>query len=170
MAIELKTLEKDDAERFASEMQAAFQLAVDDAPESAPLPVLPRRDIDASLAHEGAEALVAWEDGEPVGGAIIFPDQETREHECALLYVAARAHGKGIGTRLWSAIEEHYPDAKAWRLCTPCCEQRNIHFYLRKCGFHIVDLFEDSTAGTDCPAEERDMMFSFLKRLDGRWG
>lgn len=168
MNLQPKPLEPQDLETFASNMQAAFQLAVNSASEDMPLPVLPREDIDASLAAPNAEALVAWMGNTPVGGAVLFLNHKTQEHECALLYVAAHMHGKGIGSRLWELIEKRYPDAKAWTLCTPCFETRNIHFYLRKCGFHIVDIFEDETP--EAPGkEESALMYSFLKRLDGRW-
>lgn len=169
MKLELKPLQAEDTDRFASEMQEAFQLAVGQSDEKMPLPVLPRCDIDASLAHPQAEALVAWLDGRPVGGAVIFPNQETKEYECALLYVAAAEHGEGIGSELWQAIEAYYPDAAAWTLCTPYFETRNIHFYLRKCGFRIVDLFEEADKGEEHHGDERGYMFSFVKRLDGRW-
>ena len=85
MKLELKNLQAHDADRFVSEMQEAFQLAVDHAGEKTPLPVLPRTDIDESLANPQAEALVAWMDGRPVGGTVIFANRETREYECALL-------------------------------------------------------------------------------------
>ncbi len=177
MDIELKPLEEKDLERFAHDMQEAFQLAVDDADERHPLPVLPREDIDESLARPGAEALAAWIDGKLVGGTVVFANHDTHEYECALLYVAASEHSKGVGTELWKAIENYYPDAVSWELCTPYFEVRNIHFYLHKCGFHIVGLFEDpdprGEEGPDDDHGEADgddgLMFSFYKRLDGRW-
>ena len=167
--VELKPLESHDRQRFTAEMQEAFQTALEQTDEQHPLPVLPAEDIEKSLTHPGAEALVAWSQGQPVGGAIIFPDRTRQEHECALLYVSASAHGQGVGTALWQAIEDYYPEAKAWKLCTPYFERRNVHFYLRKCGFHIVDLFEDTTRGVTCADDERDWMFTFIKRRDGLW-
>lgn len=168
----LKPLEPHLLEQFAADMQDAFQTAVERAPETMPLPILPREDIDQSLSHPGAEALTAWGDGQLIGGAIIFPNYETQHHECALLYVSATAHGSGWGSALWQAIENHYPQAVSWELCTPYFETRNIGFYLRKCGFRIVDIFEEKHPEDAPPAEEEnqpDLMFSFIKRLDGRW-
>ena len=168
MELELRPLHASDLDAFAQEMQEAFQLAVENAPEDRQLPVLPREDIDASLAHPNAQALEAIVEGKRVGGTVLFLDEETKEHECAFLYVKKGAHGKGIGTSLWSAIEERYPEALAWRLCTPYFEVRNIHFYLRKCGFHIVDLFEEKHEESE-NADEKDLMFTFVKRRDGKW-
>lgn len=176
MNLRLKPLEEKDIERFSADMQQAFQLAVDTADDTMPLPVLPRSDIEESLAHPRAEALAAWLDGRLVGGTIVFANHETHEHECALLYVAPNEHNKGIGSALWKAIEAYYPDALSWKLCTPYFEVRNIHFYLKKCGFHIIDLCEgpmpDDAVGCSSSTDNtRDdgLMFSFLKRFDGRW-
>lgn len=168
MQLELRLLAERNLDDFAREMQEAFQLVVEEGFENDGLPVLPRQDIDAALVRRDACALEAVVGDERVGGAILFLDEEGREHECAFLYVKKDAHGRGVGTSLWKAIEGRYPDASAWRLCTPYFEIRNIYFYLKKCGFHIVDLFED-----DCESQqgfqESSLMFSFVKRLDGRW-
>lgn len=170
MDLVLKELERNDVERFARDMQESFQKAVDDAGEGMPLPVLPREDIDKALAKPNARAYAAWMGSELVGGTVVFEDEHgSGEHECALLYVRADAVGGGLGSALWKAIEGAYPDAVSWELCTPYFEIRNIHFYLRKCGFHIVDLVEDDDfrGGDD---GEAHYMFVFRKRMDGRWG
>ena len=51
------------------------------------------------------------------------------------------AHSKGIGTAAWKIVESLYPETKVWETCTPYFEKRNIHFYVNKCGFHIVEFF-----------------------------
>lgn len=38
-------------------------------------------------------------------------------------------------------IEGMYPETEVWELVTPYFEKRNIHFYVNKCGFHIVEFF-----------------------------
>ncbi len=43
----------------------------------------------------------------------------------------------------WQVIEANYPDAQMWETHTPCFERRNIHFYLHKCGFKIVEFFSE---------------------------
>ncbi|MDQ1254246.1 MAG: hypothetical protein QG646_3472, partial [Euryarchaeota archaeon] len=47
----------------------------------------------------------------------------------------------GIGSAAWQAIEAQYPETKVWELFTPYFEKRNIHFYVNKCGFHIVEFY-----------------------------
>lgn len=169
MQLELRPLGGENLEEFAREMQDAFQLAAEGGLENGDSPVLPRRDIDGALARPDACALEAVVGGERVGGTILFLDEERREHECAFLYAKKGMHNEGIGTLLWEAIEGRYPDAAAWRLCTPYFEVRNIHFYLKKCGFHIVDVFEDDQEVQQGDGENSLLMFSFLKRLDGKW-
>ena len=46
---------------------------------------------------------------------------------------------KGIGFLIWNQIEKLYPETKVWETRTPYFEKRNIHFYVNKCGFHIVE-------------------------------
>lgn len=40
---------------------------------------------------------------------------------------------------IWNAIETLYPETILWETHTPCFEKRNVHFYVNKCGFHIVE-------------------------------
>lgn len=44
---------------------------------------------------------------------------------------------------IWRAIEEKYPETKVWELVTPYFEKRNINFYVNKCGFKIVEFFNE---------------------------
>ena len=38
-------------------------------------------------------------------------------------------------------IEAHYPETEVRETHTPYFERRNIHFYLNKCDFRIVEFF-----------------------------
>ena len=38
-------------------------------------------------------------------------------------------------------VERLYPETRVWETCTPYFEKRNIHFYVNRCGFHIVEFF-----------------------------
>jgi hypothetical protein len=44
---------------------------------------------------------------------------------------------------------------------------RNIHFYLNKCGFRIVEFFNERHPDPShpCGAGEADYMFRFVKRV-----
>ncbi|WP_428847225.1 GNAT family N-acetyltransferase [Olsenella intestinalis] len=78
-------------------------------------------------------------DGEKVGGAIVKVEGDRGELE--ILFVSPRVHSRGVGYVAWCAIERMYPQVRAWGLVTPYFETRNIHFYVNRCGFHIVEFF-----------------------------
>ena len=40
-----------------------------------------------------------------------------------------------------TAIEQQYPNTKVWQTHTPYFDKRNLHFYINKCGFKIVEFF-----------------------------
>lgn len=42
---------------------------------------------------------------------------------------------------VWKAVEKKYPNTKVWETVTPYFEKRNIHFYVNRCGFKIVEFF-----------------------------
>lgn len=46
---------------------------------------------------------------------------------------------KGLGYKAWYAIEQLYPKTVLWKTYTPYFEKRNIHFYVNKCKFKIVE-------------------------------
>ncbi len=94
------------------------------------------------------------------------------------MFVAPEAHGRGIGCAAWREVERLYPETLVWETRTPNFEKRNIHFYVNKCAFHIVEFFNsrhpepeapdepapDGRNG-DQPAGEQDGMFRFEKRM-----
>lgn len=74
---------------------------------------------------------------------------------------------KKIGFAAWQAIENHYPDAEIWETCTPYFERRNIHFYLNKCGFQIVEFFSEyHREKHDITDEFKDIRFSGFFRFE----
>lgn len=79
-------------------------------------------------------------------------------------------HSKGIGFTAWCAVEKLHPEVKIWKTMTPYFEKRNIHFYVNRCRFHIVEFFnkyhpdpEDSDAGNELDDQFPDGMFRFEK-------
>ena len=114
------------------------------------------------------------EDGRIVGGLVLQIDEETQHNHLDLLFVTPSAHSKGVGTAAWREVERLYPETKVWETCTPYFETRNIHFYVNKCGFHIVEFFNshhpdphDPETGeeNDYSGEDFDGMFRFEKRM-----
>ena len=175
MTISLKPLDAADRESFIADLQEAFEHFVGDARDSfidtslledgtvnpAAPPILPREDIEESLGRSEAQALRIIEDGTAVGGVILTVKGDRGEIE--ILAINASAHGRGIGARAWTAIEEAYPDVRVWELVTPYFEVRNIHFYVNKCGFHIVEFFNEHHPAPSAPGMDKDLSFRFVK-------
>ncbi|MBR5618448.1 MAG: GNAT family N-acetyltransferase, partial [Clostridia bacterium] len=85
-----------------------------------------------------------------------------------LLFVSPTAHSKGIGYAAWCAVEKLHPEVKTWETVTPYFEKRNIHFYVNRCGFHIVEFFNSRHPDPHEPAgadDDFDGMFRFEKYL-----
>lgn len=42
-----------------------------------------------------------------------------------------------------ASFEARYPGTRVWSLVKLHFGKRNIHFYVNKCGFHIVDYYNE---------------------------
>ena len=108
-------------------------------------------------------------DGEKVGGVVLRIDKAAAKGELELLFVLPEVHSKGIGQAAWKAVEAMHPGIKVWETITPYFEKRNIHFYVNRCGFHIVEFWNKYQHGPAVPQEEEgnwsmdDEMFVFRK-------
>ena len=109
-----------------------------------------------------------------VGGVVVRIDPISRHNHLELFFVLPEEHSKGIGHDAWSAVEAMYPETKVWETCTPYFEKRNIHFYVNKCGFQIVEFYHafhkspHKDLDEDLSEEGPDEMFRFVKVMDGR--
>lgn len=173
--IVLLPLEPEDREQFILDNQEAFNYGAlvefglrDDHFEDEG-EIISRETIEQSI--DGGEALRIWQDGEKVGGAVITVDGARGELE--LLFVSPHAHSRGIGYAAWCAIEKLHPEVKVWETVTPYFEKRNIHFYVNRCGFHIVEFFNshhpdpnDPDSGSELDEQFPDGMFRFEKRME----
>ena len=89
--------------------------------------------------------------------------------ELELLFVLPEVHSKGIGQAAWKAVEALHPEIRVWETITPYFEKRNIHFYVNRCGFQIVEFWNKHFHGPQIPEdeagnwEEDDEMFLFRK-------
>ena len=65
-----------------------------------------------------------------------------------------------------------HPEVRVWETLTPYFEKRNIHFYVNRCGFHIVEFFCSFHKDPDVIEEYReasergDCMFRFEKVMN----
>ena len=130
--------------------------------------IISRETIEASI--DGGEAYRIIQDGQPVGGVVIKVEGERGNLE--LLFVSPKVHSKGIGYAAWCAVEKLHPEVKVWETVTPYFEKRNIHFYVNRCGFHIVEFFNshhpdpnDPDMAASMDEQFPDGMFRFEKRI-----
>lgn len=174
--ITLVPLTQDDRERFIRDNQEAFKYGAleefgrrDDHFEEGD-EIISRATIEASI--DGGEAYRIMRDGQPVGGVVVKVAGQRGELE--LLFVPPRAHSQGIGQAAWRAVERLHPEVAVWETVTPYFEKRNIHFYVNRCGFHIVEFFNRHHPDPHDPAASPAMdeqfpegMFRFEKRMSG---
>ena len=126
---------------FIQEAQSAFQKSYEDLYGKRKEMIMPTEDIESSFDAEGSEAYFAILDNEIVGGTIVVIDPENKMNQLHLLYVKVGIQNKGTGQKIWQAIEDKYPNALIWETHTPYYDKRNIHFYVNRCGFKIVEFF-----------------------------
>ena len=140
--VSLAVADPGDLPDFKTELQEAFAVAVIDEYGQLPEGPIPSdEDIDSSINAPGAVALRILSDGKKVGGAVVTIDEEKQQNTLDLFFLKVGEHGQGLGHKAWLAIEARYPRTITWRTHTPYFEKRNIHFYVNKCGFKIIEFF-----------------------------
>ena len=177
--IMLVPLQDNDREQFILDNQWAFKYGAqqefgmrDEHCEEGD-EVISRSTIEGSIDGEKAEAYRIFCDGEKVGGLVLSIEKDIQKGELELLFVNPNAHSKGIGQAAWQAVERLHPEIKVWETITPYFEKRNIHFYVNRCGFHIVEFWNKHFRGPAIPKEEEghwsedDEMFLFRKEITG---
>ena len=162
---------KDELANFKQGLHEAFLKGLKDSfPEHEnPIEIAPvpqEEDVEKMLA--AIYHLVM--NGEKQGG-VVLKINESQHNEVVFLYTNANAYDKGIGTKAWQAIEAAYPLTKVWELYTPYFEKRNIHFYVNKCGFKIVEFLHRGNPGLDFEVDETKPdteyeFFHFKKVMD----
>ena len=163
--IKLIPLTDDDREQFITDNQEAFNYGAleefgrrDDHFEDDG-EIISRETIEKSI--DDGEAYRIMHDGKKVGGVVLKIDGDKGDLD--LLFVSPNAHNKGIGYAAWCAIERMHPEIKVWETYTPYFETRNIHFYVNRCGFHIVEFFNKHHPDPNGHNDDNDEFFRFEK-------
>ena len=128
--------------------------------------VMPRSSIEEVLDSPTAESYHIVSDGKIAGGVVIDLNLEKAHGDLTLLFTKSDSHSKGIGYATWCEIERMHPEIKVWETLTPYFETRNIHFYVNRCGFHIVEFFNERHPYEGPDAEEANQLggaFRFQK-------
>ena len=159
---------------FATALQAAFAVAVAEEFGSTEDGIPSDEVITESACAPGAVVYRILSDGLWVGGAVVAINAETRRNALDLFYIAPEAHGRGLGQRAWQEIERRHPETRIWETHTPYFEKRNIHFYVNKCGFHIVEYYHAGHKDPHGPDLDEipggGGMFRFEKVMGGEGG
>ena len=169
--ITFKRLDKQEYGEFRNDVKNIFSIAViesfgelDDKEA-----IVPDSDINMSLYDPQCETLAVYADGKKVGGVTVRINHITQHNWLDLFYLYPDQHGKGLGLQIWQSLEKRYPETKVWRLITPYFEKRNIHFYVNKCSFKIVEFFNkahrEPGRGTGCH-DFHDEYFIFEKIME----
>ena len=165
--VQLVPLETSDREQFIRDNQEAFNYGAleefgqrDDHFEEDG-EIISHETI--SRAIDEGEAFRIMQDNKPVGGVVIRTEYDHGELE--LLFVLPAVHSKGIGYAAWCAIEAIHPEVTVWETVTPYFEKRNVHFYVNRCGFHIIPYYNEHFCASNDKDGEMFDMFAFQKIL-----
>lgn len=175
--VKLIPLENHDIEQFIRDNQEAFnfgameEFGLRDKHFEEEGQIISRETILQSINSGEAYRIIDTK-GKFLGGVVI--KIKGKKGILELLFVSPDVHSKGIGYAAWREIENLHPEVKIWETVTPYFEQRNIHFYVNRCGFHIVEFFNkfhpdpnDSEMDYDDNGEQfPDGMFRFEKIID----
>ena len=174
--VTLSPLEQNDREQFITDNQKAFKFGAteefgmrDDHLEEDG-EIISRKTIEESIDSKNAETYRIIHEDKKIGGVVIRIDKEKKKGDLDLFFINPEIHSKGAGYSAWLAIEKIHPEIEIWETVTPYFEKRNIHFYVNKCGFHIIEFYHkyhpdpnmhhDSNNKED---EEEHEMFRFQK-------
>lgn len=156
MDLELKKISLSEIDFFQQKMVESFQSGVIDRfgdVTAAPIP--PEDDLSRTGQHENCDLWAVMLDGVPAGAAAVEKNDKTGKYSLDLFFIFKEFINKKIGFKSWQLIEKHYPEARIWETHTPYFERRNIHFYVNKCGFKIVEFF------SEVHREEHDLQEEF---------
>lgn len=172
--VTLVPLTEDDREQFIRDNQWAFkygamiEFGLRDDHMKEDDEIISRQTIEESIDAPNCETYRIMLDGKKVGGVVLTIDHKTSYGSLDLLFIDPAEHSKGIGYSAWRAVEALHPKTKVWETCTPYFEKRNIHFYVNRCGFQIVEFYNsrhpDPHGAPDGKSEDgEDEMFLFRK-------
>ncbi|MGE4403099.1 MAG: GNAT family N-acetyltransferase [Desulfobulbus sp.] len=140
--VKLQKANLDSLNDFKTALQDSFRVAVE-ADLGRPLdePIPSDEDIERSIAVAGAATYWIMANDQRVGGAVVVIDEISNRNSLSFFFISTSLQSRGLGLQAWKAIEREYPNTKVWETVTPYFEKRNIHFYVNRCGFKIVEFY-----------------------------
>lgn len=138
--IKLEQVFLEELPQFTKDLQEAFSIAVKEKFGTTE-PIPSDKEVESIFKSEGTASYHVVQDGKRVGGVIVTINEKTQHNCLDFFFISPKHHSQGLGFATWQAIEAKYPNTAVWGTVTPYFEERNIHFYINKCGFHIVEFF-----------------------------
>lgn len=166
--MKLIRLRDDDTVDFKKYMQESFQYGYESVYGKDKSQVLPEKDIDKSLNNTKCYSYEMIDDNNEIIGGVIVEINDDNINHLDFLFVRVGVQSKGIGQAIWKEIENIYSKTKIWKTCTPYFDKRNIHFYVNKLKFKIVEYYNEKHPGPNMPDEiykEDNGMFEFEKEM-----
>lgn len=163
----LRKTELHELDKFKSDLQESFRVSAEkEFGHSLEEPIPSNQDIEESIKVSNSIVYSIFFENELVGGAIVYINEITQHNSLAFFFIMTNNHSRGIGHLAWEAIEKEHPKTKIWETVTPYFEKRNIHFYVNKCGFKIVEFYNKYRPDPNHTSQEsleEDEMFRFEK-------
>lgn len=139
--ITLELAREDELEDLKRKIQEAFGEAVVEEFGQQDEPIPEDEEMDEAFHAPDAVVYHLVESGRRIGGAVVSIHTETQHNSLDFFFISPEYQNKGFGYAAWKAIEEKYPNTKVWQTVTPYFEKRNIHFYVNRCGFKIIEFW-----------------------------
>ncbi|MEN9493081.1 MAG: hypothetical protein RJA63_3530 [Pseudomonadota bacterium] len=169
-SVSLLEAEADSLNAFKLALQDAFRVAAEtDFGHPLEEPIPSDEDFEQSISASGAATYWILAEGQRAGGAVVVIDSMSGRSSLSFFFISTSQQSRGLGLKAWKAIEEHFSSTKVWETVTPYFEKRNIHFYVNRCGFKIVDFYNKyhpdphQRSVQDHDEGEDDEMFRFEK-------
>lgn len=156
-------------EDFKKNLQQAFKVSAEkEFGQILEEPIPSDADFEDSVNSIGAIVYQVLKNDQIAGGAIVAIDELYQRNKLLLFYINTNYSDRGVGLEAWKVIEAQHPETKIWETVTPYFEKRNIHFYVNKCGFKIVEYYSKYHSDPNLKQiissdEEDDEMFKFEK-------
>lgn len=166
--MKLIRLRDKDKVNFKKYMQESFQYGYESVYGKEKSQVLPEKDIDKSLNNPKCHSYKMINDNNEIIGGVIVEINDDNINHLDFLFVRVGIQSKGIGQAIWKEIENIYSDTKIWKTCTPYFDKRNIHFYINKLKFKIVEYYNEKHPDPNMPEDiylKDDGMFEFEKEM-----